>query len=137
MRISNRNPQSEFAEAKRFLLALNPTGPWTLTAIRPINVIGARRTETQYCTAIDQAMEFVAEHRGGFRDVSPSRCQSFAPDPAIQFTFSPRDSRRILRRDGKDLNDVRADPDAMREKAQAFMRGEMPCPLQYQKDETT
>jgi hypothetical protein len=43
-------PPDEFAEAKRFLLALSPDGLWTLTAIRPFSAFGGRRTETQFCT---------------------------------------------------------------------------------------
>jgi hypothetical protein len=54
----------EFAEAKRFLLALSPGGPWTLTAIRPFSAFGGRRTETLFGTAIDQALAFVADHNG-------------------------------------------------------------------------
>jgi hypothetical protein len=54
----------EFAEAKRFLLALSPDGPWALTAIQPFSAFGGRRIETRFCTAIDQAMEFLAEHEG-------------------------------------------------------------------------
>jgi hypothetical protein len=57
-------PPEEFAEAKRFLLALSPNGPWTLTAIRPFSALAARRTETQFCRTIEQAMEFVAERNG-------------------------------------------------------------------------
>jgi len=57
-------PPDQFAEAKRFLLALNPNGPWTLTAIRPFRAYSGRRTETLFCTAIEQAMAFVAEHNG-------------------------------------------------------------------------
>jgi hypothetical protein len=57
-------PPDEFAEAKRFLLALNPNGPWTLTAIRPSSEFGERSTETLFCRTIEQAMEFVAERRG-------------------------------------------------------------------------
>jgi hypothetical protein len=57
-------PPDKFAEAKRFLLALSPNGPWTLTAIRPFSAFGGRRTETLFCTSIEQTMEFVAEHDG-------------------------------------------------------------------------
>ena len=53
-------PPDEFAEAKRFLLALSPEGPWALTSIHPT----ARGTDTLFCETIEQAMKFVAENNG-------------------------------------------------------------------------
>ena len=39
----------EFAEAKRFLLALSPNGPWALTAIRPFSA--CRLQSSEFCEA--------------------------------------------------------------------------------------
>jgi hypothetical protein len=50
----------EFAEAKRFLLALSPNGPWVLTTIHPT----ARGTDTMFCDTIEHAMKFIAENNG-------------------------------------------------------------------------
>jgi hypothetical protein len=52
----------KFAEAKRFLIALNPSGPWTLTSIDPAG--GKRATDTLFCESIKQVDAFLAEHSG-------------------------------------------------------------------------
>jgi hypothetical protein len=53
-------PPDKFAEAKRFLLALRPDAPWTLTALHPT----ARGSETLYCESMKQVMLFLAENNG-------------------------------------------------------------------------
>jgi hypothetical protein len=53
-------PPEEFAEAKRFLLALSPNGPWVLTTIHPT----ARGTDTMFCESMKQVMLFLAENEG-------------------------------------------------------------------------
>ena len=53
-------PPDQFAEAKRFLLALSPNGPWVLTTIHPT----ARGTDTMFCDTIEHAMKFIAENNG-------------------------------------------------------------------------
>jgi hypothetical protein len=77
-------PPDKFAEAKRFLLALSPDGPWTLTAIRPFSAFGGRRTETLFCTTIEQAESFIAEHNGKLN-------LHFTANPVHHVTDKPRE----------------------------------------------